>query len=1001
VPSPDRADTVRLCGKIDLQVTWFTGGVVQAAPLVRKIPLTMPKSFYIIDGHAQIYRAYFAPFRDLTSPTGEPTRATFVFTQMLMNLVENRKPDYLAMVIDDASETALFRKEILPEYKANRKAREPDFNPQEERILQIVRDAGVPIFVKPGFEADDVIATMAKKLCDRGEDLEIFLVTKDKDLRQMLNGCTKMFDVASGEVMDPAAMEAKLGYTPAEAIDVQTLMGDATDNVPGIPGVGEKTAVKFVKKYGSAEAVMNHLDDLTPKMRENFEKFGHQMPITRQLVTLRQDLDIEFDPENCKYTGLNVDGLRRHLNELGFTQLLRRLGDSAAPIPTPPRASAGLLPRFSESLFGSEPAPPMPRKPVRRNETGSVPVSTDSRGFAETGTDPVFDAPPCETGVDCKYHLIATEDQFEQFLTGLKQQKRFAFDTETDDLGAMRSNLIGMSFAWEKSIGYYVPVRGPEGQVHLPIDRVLTAIKPILEDVTVAKVGHNIKYDLLVMRNLGVEVRGVALDSMIAAFLLDASRMQYGIDRLALDLLNFRKIPTTDLLGKGKHQISMQKVDLTRVAAYASEDADITLRLADLCDRELNKTETIRKLADDLETPLIDVLAEMEFNGIAIDQPALKEQSIILGQRLNELRAQIVREAGGEFNLDSPKQLADVLFGWLKLKTGKKTTTGYSTDVNVLEKLAPLHPVPRLMLEYRQLTKLKNTYVDNLPEYVNPRTHRIHPSFSPIGAETGRLSCSDPNLQNIPIRSDEGRRIRLAFVPGDPVNNVLLAADYSQIELRVLAHITQEPALLKAFANDEDIHQAVASEVFGVPLDQVTRDQRGHAKTINFGIVYGVTAFGLSSRIEGLTTKAAQELINAYNARFPGIDKFNRDAVQKAQDQGYVETILGRRRPILEINSAIIAQRRGAERAAGNTIIQGSAADLMKTAMVKLHRRMQKEKMRSKLLLQVHDELVFETPIEVADAEAEIIREEMVNAMQLSVPLKVEVGRGKNWQDAK
>ena len=948
----------------------------------------MPKSFYIIDGHAQIYRAYFAPFRDLTSPTGEPTRATFVFTQMLMNLVETRKPDYLAMVIDDASETALFRKEILPEYKANRKAREPDFNPQEERILQIVRDAGVPIFVKPGFEADDVIATMARKLCDRGEDFEIFLVTKDKDLRQMLNGCTKMFDIASSEVMDPAAMEAKLGYTPAEAIDVQTLMGDATDNVPGIPGVGEKTAVKFVKKYGSAEAVMNHLNDLTPKMRENFEKFGHKMPITRQLVTLRQDLDVDFDPEACKYTGLNADGLRKHLNELGFNNLLRRLGDSTTTIPTPPRANAGLLPRFSESLFGIEPPPPMPRK-----------KSTDDS--ADTSEVPPLECPPTESGADCKYHLIASEDQFQQFLTDLKLQKRFAFDTETDDLGAMRSNLIGMSFAWENSIGYYVPVRGPEGQMHLPIDRVLPAIKPVLEDPTIAKVGHNIKYDLLVMRNLGVEVRGVALDSMIAAFLLDASRMQYGIDRLALDLLNFRKIPTTDLLGKGKHQISMQKVDLTRVAAYASEDADITLRLADLCDRELNKTETIRKLADDLETPLIDVLAEMEFNGIAIDQPALKEQSIILGQRLDELRAQILKEAGGEFNLDSPKQLADVLFGWLKLKTGKKTSTGYSTDVNVLEKLAPLHAVPRLMLEYRQLTKLKNTYIDNLPEYVNSRTNRIHPSFSPIGAETGRLSCSDPNLQNIPIRSDEGRRIRLAFVPGDPVNNVLLAADYSQIELRVLAHITQEPALLKAFANDEDIHQAVAAEVFGVPLDQVTRDQRGQAKTINFGIVYGVTAFGLSSRIEGLTTKAAQELINAYNRRFPGIDKFNRDAVQKAQDQGYVETILGRRRPILEINSAIIAQRRGAERAAGNTIIQGSAADLMKMAMVKLYRRMQKEKMRSKLLLQVHDELVFETPIEVADVEANFIREEMINAMQLTVPLKVEVGRGKNWQEAK
>jgi DNA polymerase-1 len=939
----------------------------------------MPKSFYIIDGHAQIYRAYFAPFRDLTSPTGEPTRATFVFTQMLMNLVENRKPDYLAMVIDDASETALFRKELLPEYKANRKSRPDDFNPQEERILRIVRDAGVPIFVKPGFEADDVIATMARKLSGQGYD--IFLVSKDKDLRQMLNDHTKMYDVATDEVMDPAGMEKKLGYTPAEAIDVQTLMGDSTDNVPGIPGVGEKTAVKLIKQYGSADAVMNHLNELTPKMRENFEKFGNKMSITRQLVTLRQDVEIDFDPQTCKYTGLNAEGLRKHLTELGFTNLLRRLGDSTAPLPIAPRPRAGLLPRFSESLFGNEPPPPIPA-----NETGMVPT---------------IECPPTESGADCKYHLVATEEQFDLFLQDLKHQKRFAFDTETDDLGAMRSNIIGMSFSWEKGVGYYIPVRGPEGQQHLPIDLVLPPIKGILEDPTIAKVGHNIKYDLLVMRNLGVTVRGVSLDSMIASFLLDASRMQYGIDRLALDLLNFRKVPTVDLLGKGKNQISMQKVDLTRVAAYASEDADITLRLADLCDRELDKTPALRKLADDLETPLIDVLAEMEFNGIAIDQAVLKEQSIFLGHRLDELRGQITQAAGGDFNLDSPKQLADVLFNRLGLKTGKKTQTGFSTDVQVLEKLAPEHPVPKLMLEYRVLTKLKNTYVDNLPEYVNARTHRIHPSFSPIGAETGRLSCSDPNLQNIPIRTEEGRRIRLAFVPGDAVNNVLLAADYSQIELRVLAHITQEPALLKAFENDEDIHKAVAAEVFNVPIDQVTRDQRNQAKTINFGIIYGVSAFGLSSRIEGLTTRSAQELIDAYNRRFPGIDKFSRDAIQKAQSQGYVETIMGRRRPILEINSSIIAQRRGAERAAGNTIIQGSAADLMKMAMVKLHRRMQQEKMQSKLLLQVHDELVFETPQAAAERESEIIREEMVNAIKLTVPLKVEVGWGKNWQDAK
>jgi DNA polymerase-1 len=936
----------------------------------------MPKTFYIIDGHAQIYRAYFAPFRDLTSPTGEPTRATFVFTQMLLNLVENRKPDYLAMVIDDASETALFRKELFPEYKANRKARPDDFNPQEERILRIVRDAGVPIFVKPGFEADDVIATMARRLM--GQGYEIFLVSKDKDLRQILNDHTKMFDVQSNETMDPVAMEAKLGYTPAEAIDVQTLMGDSTDNVPGVPGVGEKTAVKLIKQYGTAAAVLNHLDELTPKLRENVVAFAPLMDRTRQLVTLKTDLEMEFDPESCKYTGLNNDALRPHLVELGFTNLLKRIGETPQAVPRP-AANAGLLPRFQESLFGD-----MEDKPVHSPDGPAA-----------------EDEPVRESAANCDYHLVATEEQFVAFLEQLKPQKRFAFDTETDGLGAMRSQMVGMSFSWEKGTGYYVPVRGPEGQIHLPMERVLPAIKPILEDATISKVGHNIKYDVLVMRNLGVDVRGVALDSMVAAFLLDASRMQYGIDRLALDLLNFRKVATVDLIGKGKNETTMDKIDLPKIAAYASEDADIALRLANLLDGELSKVGKLRELADDLETPLINVLAEMEFNGIAVDPAVLQEQSAVLGERIIELRAKVMAAAGMEFNPDSPKQLAEVLFDRLKLKTGKKTKTGFSTDVQVLEKLAFEHEVPRLILDYRSLVKLKNTYLDNLTEYRSERTGRIHGCFNQAGAGTGRLSMSEPNLQNIPIRTDEGRRIRLAFVPGDAVNNVLLAADYSQIELRVLAHITQEPALLKAFENDEDIHKAVAAEVFGVPLDQVTRDQRGQAKTINFGIVYGVSAFGLSSRIEGLTTRSAQQLIDAYNNRFPGIEKFNRDAVRQAQEHGYVETILGRRRPITEINSSIIAQRRGAERAAGNTIIQGSAADLIKMAMVKLHRRMKRENMRSKLLLQVHDELVFETPAEVAEQESAIIREEMSGAMKLSVPLKVEVGWGKNWQDAK
>ena len=928
----------------------------------------MAKTFYIIDGHAQIYRAYFAPFRDLTSPTGEPTKGTFVFSQRLLSFIESRKADYLAMAIDSGDET-VFRKEIFPEYKANRQSRPPDFFPQEHRILSIVRDAGIPIFAKPGFEADDLIATIAKRLCNQG--YETFLVSTDKDLRQLLNDCTKMYDPYEDIVTDPAALMEKHGYTPAQAVEIQTLIGDSTDNVPGIPGVGQKTAVKLIQKYGSADAVMHHLDDLTPKMRENFEKFAARLPVARSLVTLRDDVEMDFDPATCAFTGIDVAGVRKHFEELGFKGLVEKLdAQTAKPKPNPVKYQP-----FEEGLFG--------------------PVGGGS-GSVETRDDPGL-----ATSVGLNYNLIDTEEKFASFMEELRKQPRFSFDTETDDLGAMRSNLIGMSFSWEEGSGYYVPVAGPEGCEHLSLDRVMRDIKPLLENAEIAKVGHNIKYDILVMKQLGVEVKGVAMDSMIAAFLLDASRNQYGIDSLAESLLRFRKIPTSDLIGKGKGVASMVRCSLDRVATYASEDADITLRLANRFAVPLGEMEALKKLNDEVEVPLIDVLVEMEFNGIAIDPPMLKAQSAVLEERVQELRKKILHEAGSEFNIDSPKQLADILHNKLGLPVVKKTKSGPSTDVEVLEKLSDRHPVPKLVLEYRSLVKLKNTYLDNLTEYVNPKTGRIHASFNQTGASSGRLSCSDPNLQNIPIRTDEGRRIRLAFVPGDREKNVLMAADYSQIELRILAHLTEEPALVRAFEADEDVHRTVAAEVFGVPLAEVTREQRGYAKIVNFGIIYGVTAHGLVRRIEGLTRTAAEELIKTYHKRFPSIKEFFEACVAKAQTQGYVETILGRRRPIPEIEHRVLSMRNYGERLAINSVVQGSAADLIKVAMVKIFARMKREGRPSKLLLQVHDELVFETPAASVEMEAAMVREEMNGAMVLKVPLKVEVGWGKNWGEGK
>ncbi|HUB26388.1 MAG TPA: DNA polymerase I [Tepidisphaeraceae bacterium] len=907
----------------------------------------MPETFYIIDGHAQIYRAYYAPFRDLSSPTGEPVKATYVFIQRLLNIIETRKPDYLAMVID-TGEANLERRQVDPEYKANRKPPPPDFEPQEKRILQIVADIGIPIFALPGHEADDLMATMARHATAEG--LQTMLISNDKDLRQLVNDSVRMFDPYTDTVTDSAVIREKFGYTPEQAVEIQTLIGDSTDNVPGIPGVGEKTAAGLIHRFGSVDEVLNHLDELTPKLRQNLTEHREILKRSRALVTLRNDLSFEWELRKCRFNGLNQKALRTHLANLGFTTLLKRLGEEKKKEPE----------RFEEHLFSA-----------------ATPAAAPQEHF--------------ETAADCTYHFVSTAAEFEAFLSLLKQQKRFAFDTETDALGALNSNLVGMSFSWNQRSGYYVPGK-PE---------FVAAIKPILEDPSIAKVGHNIKYDIMVMRQAGVIVRGVALDSMIAAFLMDAGRMQYGIDRLALDLLNFKKIPTSDLIGSGNRQISMAKVDPQKVAIYASEDADIAWRLAERFDHQLNLVPQLRKLADEVETPLVDVLAEMEFNGIAVDSAILKEQSKVLAGRIDELRDRICREAGVDFNCDSPRQLADVLYKTLGLPVAKRAKTGPSTDMEALEKIAHLHVLPRLVRDYRGLVKLKNTYLDTLADFINPNTGRIHAHFNQIGAETGRLSCSDPNLQNIPIRTDEGNRIRLAFVPGDRERNVLLTADYSQIELRILAHLSGETALIKAFEADQDVHTAVAAEVFGVAPDQVTKDQRGQAKVINFGIIYGVSAYGLSWRIEGLTVQSAGALIEAYHKRFPAIEGFFEKCLTEARTQGFVQTILGRRRPITDIAGAVASVRNMAERQAINTVVQGSAADLIKVAMLNIHRRLKSENRPSRMLLQVHDELVFETPAESVESEADMVRQEMTGAMKLAVPLKVETGWGHNWQELK
>lgn len=923
----------------------------------------MPASFYIIDGHAQIYRAFYAPFRELTSPSGEPTKATFVFAQNLLNLIEQRRPDYLAMAVDCGDEE-VFRRSICPAYKANRPPRPPDFNVQEDRILRMVRDAGLPILRVPGFEADDIIATICRRLA--GSGLEVVIVSRDKDLRQLLRPGVRMYDPQSEQFIEAADIERQWGFPPDRAVEVQTLCGDPTDNVPGIPGVGEITAVKLIRQYGSAEGVLAHADELTPKLRESVRKSAGGLDTTRRLVTLRDDVPLPPEVESFAFRGLNDAALRRHFEELGFTSLLRRLDNASAPTAAPP-----------------------PRKPQRF-----------PRSLFDAG-EPPAEEPALQTSADCDYRLVDDETKLDELVAGLRRRPVFAFDTETASLGAMSADLIGMSFSWRAGSGFYVPVRGPAGSAHLPAERVLAALGPILADPSAGKVGHNIKYDMLVMRRAGVQIRGLVMDTMVAAFVIDSARMQYGIDALARDLLGFRKIATSELIGSGRRQISMAQVPVEKVARYAAEDADMAWRLYELLSQRLAAVPELARLHAEVETPLVEVLAEMEYNGVAIDPAVLRRQSEVLAGRIEDLRRRIMEAAGCEFNPDSPMQLAEVLFGRLKLPAVRRTKTGLSTDVEVLETLADRHPVPRLILDYRSLVKLKNTYLDNLTQFVNPRTGRIHASFHQTGAATGRLSCSDPNLQNIPVRTDEGRAIRQAFVPGDPGNSVLLTADYSQIELRMLAHFTGEPALLRAFENDEDIHAAVAAQVFDVPLAGVTREQRAQAKVINFGIIYGISAQGLVRRIEGMTLSRAEQLIAAYNERFPGIRRFMEQCVMDARGLGYVQTILGRRRHIPELSSPVASQRNAGQRMAINSVVQGSAADLIKIAMLNIHRRIIAERRPSRMLLQVHDELVFEVPAAAAEEEAAMIRAEMTGAMKLKVPLKVEVGWGKNWQELK
>lgn len=938
----------------------------------------MRKTLYLIDGHAQIYRAYYAPFRALTAPSGEPTRATHVFFQMLLNLVRDRKPDYLAMALD-TSDSTVFRRDIYPDYKAHRDPPPEDFSPQEQRIIQTLERVRLPILRLTGYEADDILATLARRHVD---EFDVFIVSRDKDLEQLIGPHVSMYDPMKDDLITAERLMEIKGWTPAQAFEAQTLMGDTVDNIPGVKGIGPKTAAKLIQKYGSAEGVIAHADELTPKQRENVLAFAPMIDVTRKLLRLREDVPLELDLAAAATDRIDWPAAAPVFEELGMRRLLTQLPGWDAEKAEPPAKAT----RKPAGLFET-PAAPAPEAEPDASEDPSAPLM--DRAAAQRLAEP-------KQG---RYDLIETPAALEDLVRRLRGVTTLAIDTETSGARPMDADLVGISLSWQVGRGAYIPVRNVFDRA-LPLETVSAALGGLLADESVTKVGHHIKYDLIVLENAGLPVRGPLFDTMIAVFLLDPMRANFGLSRVTRDWFGHEMIEISELIGKGRDQLRMDQVPVERVAEYAAEDADYTWRLYELCQPAL-EGGALRSLFHDVEMPLVSVLKQMERHGITIDVDFLAEMNAEMTRRMNALIDQAHVAAGMAFNLDSPKQLGEILFDKLGFKVKRRTRTARSTDADTLEWLATEtdHPLPKLLLDYRELQKLRSTYIEALPTFRARRDGRVHTSYHQTGAITGRLSSSDPNLQNIPIRTELGRQIRRAFIPRDPEER-LIVADYSQVELRMLAHYSGDPELIRAFQEDRDIHAFVAAQVNDLPLDQVTGEMRSRAKAVNFGIIYGQTAFGLAQGT-GMSRGEAQRFIDDYFKTYPKIRGYINRCIAAAGREGLVRTILGRRRPIPDIESRNRAARAAAERLAVNTVMQGSAADLIKVAMIRLDERIRREDLPMRMLLQVHDELVCEAPADRAEELAEIVSETMRTAIELTVPLRVDCAIGRNWLEAK
>lgn len=907
------------------------------------------KSLYLIDGSAIFYRAYFAFIRNpLINSKGENTSATFGFVNSILKIIKEENPDYIVVAFDTKAPT--FRHEMYPEYKSTRAKMPDDLVVQLPRIKEAVAALNLASVEIEGYEADDIIGTLAKKAEEK--EMNVWIVSGDKDMFQLVSDRVKMYNPGKGsqppEKLDPGGVRDKFGVPPESVVDVLSLMGDSSDNVPGIPGIGPKTAISLINEFGSLDNVISSINKIKAKgTRKKLEENSGMALTSRKLVTIDTAVPIELSIKDFEKKDPDFEKTKKLFMELEFTGLLKQLAE----------------------------------------QTGELDLQMAGESEAvKAGSQ------------KAEYICINTIADLEEMLGEMDGKKEIAVDTETTSLNPLLADLVGVSLCARAGKAYYLPVGHDDKKGNLPREKAFRLISKLLDNKKIQKFGQNIKFDLEVLHRAGLDIDPVSFDTMLASYVINPSGRQHGLSSLAFEHFNYRMQPITELIGSGKKQKPFSVVDIDKATFYAAEDADYTYRLRGVLAPRIEEFG-LERLFYNVEIPLIKVLAEMEETGVRVDSDYLTAMSKELEGRLEKLTGDIYTEAGQEFNINSTQQLSKILFEDLKLPTKGKTAkkTGYSTDVRVLEELAAIHDLPRLILDYRQLMKLKNTYVDAIPDLINNETGRVHTSFNQTIAATGRLSSTDPNLQNIPVRTEIGRQIRRAFIPRDE-NHLILVADYSQVELRILAHFSEDETLTKAFFDKEDIHARTAAEVYGIAIKDVTPEMRRAAKTANFAVIYGVSAYGLSQQTD-LDMTQSKEFIDTYFARYPGIRKYMDSTIEFARKNGYVTTLFNRIRYLPEINAKNFQVRQFAERTAINTPIQGTAADMIKVAMIDIHKKI--KNMKSKMILQVHDELVFDMHRDESDDLKKIVKSGMEKAVKLKVPVVADIGAGPNWLEAK